>query len=503
MTNPATSLRQRGPALALIAAVLGWMFDGMEMGIFPIVARPALQAMQAAAHIADEEFVQRWMGIVTALFLLGAAGGGLVFGWLGDRIGRVRAMTWSILCYSLFTGVCYFAAQPWHLGALRFIAALGMGGEWALGVALVMESWPARLRPLMAGFIGAAANFGYALIAIIAIQFPVTASSWRWVMMVGAAPALLTFFIRWCVPESERWREAVRARPSNPLREIFGPSLIKNTLLAIGFSSVALIVTWGIVQWIPLWADQMTSEQAKAGQRGVVEEVKRLGAASIGDGTPALRQASIHAAAGLERLQLNDPRGALPKMDQALESLRLAADRGEAPAGLVRRQESVRAEVARQPAVKGLIQLLSSVGAILGCIVAPLVGGWFGRRPVYFGLCLLSLIACSVLFRGFHHYSGAFLAMVAVVGFASAAFYGWLPLYLPELFPTRSRATGQGLAYNFGRILAALGAWQMGSIMAWFDKSYARAGAEIVLVYVVGMVLIWFAPETKDKPLPE
>jgi hypothetical protein len=76
-------------------------------------------------------------------------------------------------------------------------------------------------------------------------------------------------------------------------------------------------------------------------------------------------------------------------------------------------------------------------------------------------------------------------------------------LYLPELFPTRARATGQGLAYNFGRILAAVGAWQMGSIMAWFDKSYAKAGAEIVFVYLVGMMLIWFAPETKDRPLPE
>jgi len=296
--------------LALVAAVLGWMFDGMEMGIFPIVARPALQAMQAVAHIADEEFVQRWMGIVTALFLLGAAAGGLVFGWLGDRVGRVRAMTWSILCYSLFTGLCYFAAQPWHLGAFRFVAALGMGGEWALGVALVMESWPARLRPLMAGFIGAAANFGYALIAIIAIQFPVTTSSWRWVMMVGAAPALLTFFIRFFVPESERWQESVKARRSSPVREIFGPSLLKNTLLAIAFSSVALIVTWGIVQWIPLWADQMTSEQAKAGQGRVVEQLARLSPAA-GNGSASLQQASAQAAEGLARLRLNDPRGAL------------------------------------------------------------------------------------------------------------------------------------------------------------------------------------------------
>ena len=146
--------------MALTAAFLGWMFDGMEMGIFPLVARPALQEMHTKAGIPGEQFVQSWMGIVTALFLLGAAFGGFAFGWLGDRIGRVKAMTWSILCYSIFTGFGYFATEPWHLGMFRFIAALGMGGEWALGVALVMECWPEKLRPLMAGLIGAAANFG-------------------------------------------------------------------------------------------------------------------------------------------------------------------------------------------------------------------------------------------------------------------------------------------------------------------------------------------------------
>jgi len=135
--------------------------------------------------------------------------------------------------------------------------------------------------------------------------------------------------------------------------------------------------------------------------------------------------------------------------------------------------------------------------------IAPLIGGKFGRRPVYFGLCLSSLLVCSFLFRGFSEYSGAFLATVGLVGMCTAAFYGWLPQYLPELFPTRVRATGQGLAFNFGRILAAAGAWQMGSLMAFFDKSYARAGATIVLVYLVGMGLIWLAPETRDKPLPE
>jgi MFS family permease len=135
--------------------------------------------------------------------------------------------------------------------------------------------------------------------------------------------------------------------------------------------------------------------------------------------------------------------------------------------------------------------------------LAPIVGGIAGRRPTYFGLCLLGIGLCSWLFRGFTEFSSSFLGVVFLVGFATAAFYGWLPLYLPELFPTRARATGQGLAFNFGRVLAAIGAWQMPALMAFFDKSYPKAGATIVLVYLVGAVLIWFAPETKGKPLPE
>src|SRR6266571_7812592 len=138
---PAT--RARAQWLVLTAAFLGWMFDGLEMGIFPLVARPALQDMMPiTAEMKPDQFVALWMSYITALFLVGAALGGLSFGWIGDRLGRVRAMTLSILTYSVFTGLCYFAREPWHLGGLRFVAAFGMGGEWSLGVALVMEAWP-------------------------------------------------------------------------------------------------------------------------------------------------------------------------------------------------------------------------------------------------------------------------------------------------------------------------------------------------------------------------
>lgn len=410
--NPADDRRR----LVLAAAILGWMFDGLEMGIFPLVARPALQQMQAATHAVNDAYIGQWMGIITALFLLGAAAGGLVFGWLGDRIGRVRAMSLAVLCYSVFTGLGYFSQTPAQLGALRFIAALGMGGEWSLGVALVMEVWPAKHRPILAGVIGAAANVGFALVGVLGIFFSVTQDSWRWVMLIGAGPALLTFFIRLFVPESKRWLAVSRTR-SRPLREILSPPLLQSTLLATVFASVALIGSWGSVQWLPLWADQM-------------------------------------------------------------------AGKG-------------------MPEAKAYTQTLTAVGSIVGCIFGAWVGGKFGRRPAYFLLCAASLLSCGALFRGFDAYGPGFLAMTFIVGATTAAFYGWLPLYLPELFPTRVRATAQGVAFNTGRIFAAVAAVQMGALMKIFDASYARAGAVITLIYVVGLFLIWLAPETKGRPLPD
>jgi len=400
--------------MVFIAAFLGWMFDGLEMGVFPLVARPALQNLLGVEGDAQ---VGVWMGRITALFLIGAACGGLVFGWLGDRIGRVRAMIISVLAYSLFTGCCFFAASPAQLGLFRFLAALGMGGEWSLGVALVMECWPEKHRPILSGAIGAASNVGFVLIGVVGAVFHVTRDSWRWVMLAGAAPALLTIFIACMVPESERWKASVRQGAAKPFREILAAPLLKTTLLATAFAAIALVGTWGSVQWLPLWADQLSA--------------------------------------------------------------------------------------GKDPGAKAVTQVLSGVGAIVGCFLGPWIGGRMGRRPAYFILCLVSLAACAVLFRTVGTYGAAFLTMTFVVGGVTAAFYGWLPLYLPELFPTRVRATGQGVCFNSGRVLAAVGALQMGALMKHYDGSYAKAGAAITLVYLFGLVLIWLAPETKGKPLPE
>lgn len=475
--------------MVLLAAFLGWLFDGFEQGLFPVVARPALLDL---LRTGSDAAVGPWMARITASFLLGAALGGLAFGWLGDRLGRVRAMALSILTYSLFTGFSYFAQAPWQLGVLRFIGALGMGGEWSLGVALVMECWPEKWRPALAGAIGAAANVGFLLTGVVAKLRPITQDSWRWMFLVGAVPALLVFFIMLAVPESERWREAVKARQAYPVREVFAAGLRRRTLLAVVFASVALIGTWGSVQWVPLWADQLAERQAYA----------RL-LPRLTQGPTQAGEAGTDKAAGLEQA-LQRGLGAARASTLLVAGLDYPVGPLVAPLARVGLEQSIVKAAVRQTAAaaKADAQMVLAFGAILGCVLAPLAGAQLGRRPAYFLLCLASVLLCGFMFRALHRFDGVFLVTGFLVSGATASFYGWFPLYLPELFPTRVRATGQGLSYNFGRVFAAGGALAQGQLVAYFGGSYSQAGAVVTLVYVVGMGMIWLAPETKGKPLP-
>jgi len=419
--------------MALAAAVLGWMFDGLEMGIFPLVGRPALTEMLGGADIGP------WFGRIIAVFLIGAAIGGFALGWLGDRIGRTRAMVWSVLAYSVFSGLGAIVTAPWQLAGFRFLAALGMGGQWALGVALVMEIFPNKSRPLMAGIIGASANVGFLLIALLAIGLnsviaslstvlhavlPETLAtvllqngSWRLLMVLSAFPALLTFLIRVFVPESEMWEANSKKEKSKVgLGDLFKNGLGKHTLLGAALGAVALVGTWASVQWIPAWAGKL--------------------------------------AVGV-------------------------------------------------PNVAAKVQVASALGAILFSLGFALIAERFNRRSTYFTLSLLSLIACAILFRLPMQFGTGFLFSTFFVGGITAGFYGLLPLYLPELFPTRVRAMGSGVTFNAGRFIAAGGAIYGGTLVKAFGGDIAKMCSIVSLVYVVGLVLIWFAPETKGKPLPE
>lgn len=435
---PASTYSTRDKWLVLAAAFLGWMFDGLEMGIFPQIARSALNRDMlgldvGVSAVVLEEAMTWWHQIIDASFLFGAALGGLVFGWMGDRVGRVKAMAFAILVYSGFTGLLYFVTSPEQIAALRFLAAIGMGGEWALGVALVMEVWDPKYRPLMAGMIGAAANVGFVLVGLIGRIIKVDEHNWRIFAIVGAVPALLTFVIRLFVPESHAWQATQKIKRSRPLTEIAADkALTWTTILAISFASIALLGTWGAVQKIPSWVGGMPA----------VVEARKLAAA----------------------------------------------------------QPESAGDVGWLLAAQGDTVMALGVGAIVGCLIAPLVAAWLNRRIAFFLLCLGSLITCQIIFRQFSDYSVGFLAMAFLVGAVTAALYGWLPLYLPELFPTRVRATGQGISFNFGRIFAGVGGIAIGTLT---PGGYAKMGAVVSLIYVLGLGVIWLAPETKGKPLPE
>ena len=144
-----------------------------------------------------------------------------------------------------------------------------------------------------------------------------------------------------------------------------------------------------------------------------------------------------------------------------------------------------------------------SAGAIVGTMAAALAAGRYGRRITYTVLCITSIGGALLLYQCNTSYTPFFLFSTFIAGSVTASFYGFFPLYLPELFPTAVRATGQGFAFNFGRIIAAIGGLQTANLMKVFDNSFPKAASVMAAIYVVGMFLVWFGPETKDQPLPD
>lgn len=492
----------KGKWLALVAAFLGWLFDGFEMGLFPLIGQPALNDLLGPdAPVGDST---KWFAAIIAVFLVGAASGGVLFGWLGDKIGRVRAMSMSIFTYAIFTGLCGFATEAWHIALLRFVASLGMGGEWSLGVALVNEIWPGKSRALIAGIIGAAANVGFLLVAVLSmvlVNFIAGAkglmlgigfsegvaekllanSAWRFLMISGALPALLIFFILLFVPESKKW-EAERDRGATS----HWANIDLNGVL-VG-SVAALMIIWA---WSPLGTSTAVA---------VLLTVIGLGAALLGYLYP-VRQYLGRAVAG----------GSISSANRLQVLNRMLFGAGLAGVALLGTWGSIQwaprwaAQLAPDPVqhAKEWTQIMSAGGAIVSTIVAALAANVLGRRMTYTLLCFGSIATALFLYQSNTEFNGKFLVSVFVAGGVTAAFYGFFPLYLPELFPTAVRATGQGFAYNFGRILAAIGSLQTATLMHLFDDSFAKAGSALTVIYLAGVVIVWFGPETKDKPLPD
>lgn len=398
--------------LVLLVAWLGWMFDGMEMGLYSVLASPALKELLGTE---DPKVVGYFVGVMFALFLLGCSLGGFIFGRLGDKIGRVKTMIITVLIYAVFAGLSALSQNTWQFGTCRFLGAMGLGGEWGLGVALVMETWPNAKRPMLAGLLGSAANVGFLVSSSVALWFGYL--GWRWIFCIGMVPALLSLFIRLAVKEPERWVHAKASGERADLRQLLEPGLLRRTILACLLSSVAIIGTWGVFQWIPTWVDDLVG-------------------------------------------------------------------------GKVVPQRAIAA-------------VWMAFGQIIGAFVGGPLAEWMGRRLSYALFCVTSLASVVVLYGTIHSFGPALLGLAMIAGICTTTFFGWLPLYLPELFPTRIRATGEGITFNFGRIIAAAGVlFGMGKLVSVFG-GYAKAATVVSMIYVVGLVLIWFAPETRNSKLPD
>lgn len=511
MTQPKSS--NNGAMAALIAAFLGWLFDGFEMGLFPLIGKPALQDLlpQASAIVQTQ-----WFTVIIAVFLVGAATGGVLFGWLGDKLGRVKAMTLAIFTYAIFSGLCAFVTEAWHFAGLRFVASLGMGGEWALGVALVNEIWGNKNRAWIAGMIGAASNIGFLLTGLISwklnasldvvtgwihamglspenTEYLLHNRAWRFIAVSSALPAIINFFILVFVPESHKWEAEKKSGSTSHWATMdllgvliaciaaMGIIYVWSPLANLGGLGAGLVTLVGLV--IALWGYMHPMRQYMS--RSVA-----AGSTLTADRSVIMRNLFI--GAGLAAVAL------LGTWGSAQQAARWASDL--APKG------------STLPVIDFVV-ISTALGAILATLITPFIADKLGRRVTYSLLCAAALAASLGFFRFNVPFVGdaipsTLITTAFLLGGITASFYGFFPLYFPELFPTSVRATGQGFCFNFGRLIAAIGALQLGNLTAMFKtdtvtvvQSAANAYSVLSCIYLVGMVLVWFAPETKGRSL--
>lgn len=257
---------------ALIAAWLGWAFDGLDGYLYVIVGVPFVKKLlennAGGAAVSQGEVISK-AALIQAVFLVGWAVGGAVFGRIGDRIGRSRTLTLTVLTYAIFTGLSAFATEWWHLLIFRFIAALGIGGEWAAGSALVCEILPKKHRAWASATLQSGYMVGCICAGLTVKAFAWAAAAWsmpalaqpNWVFLVGVLPAFLTVWIRYAVPEPEEWKRAAAEKEHPPVSVLFSRQLWRTTVLTMVLTSIALTTVWAFLFFGPAAVRKMPEVQ--------------------------------------------------------------------------------------------------------------------------------------------------------------------------------------------------------------------------------------------------
>jgi MFS family permease len=406
--------------LVLFVAWLGWVFDAMDATIYAIVLHPALhELLHTTTGPAAPERIGWYGGIIFSICLIGWAIGGIGFGIAADRIGRTKVLMATIIIYATFTGAAALSQDWWHLALYRFLTALGIGGEWAAGAALVAETWPEEKRAKAAGILQSAWAAGFFLAAGVNLAFK-DAYGWRGLFLIGVLPACVAVLVRWWVKEPERWRQA-HARQDIPLSAIFEGDLRRATFVGSALAFVAVFGLWGSTNWAPTLIHELPEFQ------------------------------------------------------------------GADAATLTR-------------SVSYAIMALNA-GAIFGYLGFGPLADRFGRRAVFAFMCAGSLVMLPATYLLPSNYAGV-LMLLPILGFFNNGIFSGFPIYLPELYPTRLRATGAGFCFNAGRIFASVSPFLTGWLVTALG-TFGRAASTVALIYLVGLGVLWFAPETKGQPLKD
>ena len=412
--------------LVLVIASAGWMFDAFEGQVFNITRGQMLADLMGSES--STERVRMWGDTFLAIFLLGGTVGGLAFGSLADRYGRKWTLAFTILFYSIFSGLTYFATELWHVAVLRFLVALGVGGEWAVGATLVAEVFPPRARARASGIFHATSVLGTWLAAAAGLA---VGSQWRYAYIIGLLPALLVLWVRSSIHEPERWSAVARAeargserRRAGSFSELFGVARwARPAILGLLLAAVGLGTFWGVT------------------------------------------------VAGQDLTQALLVRNGMPQ-GQAAERAKFAF---------------------------GIVQ---TAGGGLGLLCFGPLAEWIGRRGAFALMHLMAFAIVPVICYVPQTY-GQMLCILPVFGFFTLASHAGYAVYFPELFPDHLRATGTSVCFNGGRLVAAPILWLSGMLKGLPGMDLRHAVLMLSSLFLVGLVLLIFLPETKGKPLPE
>jgi MFS family permease len=416
--------------LVLAIASAGWIFDTFEGQLFNLTRNEMLVDVLKAGPMSDP--VKQWGEWLIVPFLIGGTLGGVVFGSLADRIGRKPTMALTILCYSIFSGLTFFATDLWQIAVLRFLVALGVGGEWAVAAALVAEVFPARARAHASGIFHATSILGTWFAAIVGW---LVGSEWRYAFLIGLVPALLVLWVRSGVHEPESWQKADREhRRMGSFADLFGHwQWARSAILGVLLASVGLGTFWGVTI---------------AGQNLTQDLLLR---------------------------------NAVEPSDTA-------------------QKDAVQKDAAQK--AKFAYGIVQTIGGGLGLLAfGPLAQRW-GRKRAFVFMQLAALAIVPITCYGPQTY-GQMLAILPVFGFFTLGIHAGYAVYFPELFPGHLRATGTGLCFNGGRLLAAPILVLSGKLKSLPGLDLRSAVCLLSLLFLFGVIVVLFMPETKGRPLPE